>query len=166
MNGTLAHRVPTNGSDHAAADTPGTRDRSIDANASIAHPALRLAACTPFVASAHAVEEDRAMAGQDPDIAPDTSARTLTSMVALPSPVSFQVRALRWLANLVRMLAGPSNPSPATGRPTLRVPLRDRALGFREFTAPRVIADAAQRLRVKSTGGSARVSSPRGRSRS
>ncbi|MEL1265796.1 hypothetical protein [Pseudoxanthomonas putridarboris] len=74
------------------------------------------------------------------------------------APATWHVRARRWLAQWFRTLAGPSSLSPATGRSTVRLPFAGRALGFREFTVPRRLADAGKlRLRVKSTGFSARI---------
>jgi hypothetical protein len=102
--------------------------------------------------------QDRAIHGQDPDITPGASARKLSAM---PSPSPFQ-RLTRWSAQLLRTLAGPSSPSPATGRSTVRLPVSGRALGFREFTTPRqTLLTGALPLRVKSAAFSTRIVSRR-----
>lgn len=138
MSGTVAHARPTNGA--TAGDAV----------------ALRLARCQPFAAAA----QDRAMEAQDPDIGQVRRAATLRGM-----PRSLLRAARRWLDAGVRLLARvfrasavPSSSSPATGRPVSRALFAGKAMGFREFTAPRAFDDGGRsRLRVKTTGASARV---------
>ncbi len=138
MNGTVALRRPTNG---AAADQTTT---------------LRLGRCRSFVANA----QDRASAQQDPDIGGTPRAATLRRM-----PRSLLRATLRWLDASVRVVArffrrpaAPSSSSPATGRPAVRPSMTGKTLGFREFTAPHAFAIGERsRLRVKTTGTSARV---------
>ncbi|WAC61914.1 hypothetical protein OVA13_10905 [Pseudoxanthomonas sp. SL93] len=102
--------------------------------------------------------QDQAIHGQDPDITTGAPAGKLSAM---PSPSPFQ-RLARWSAQLFRTLAGPSSPSPATGRSTVRLPVSGRSLGFREFTAPRrALSAAALPLRVKSAAFSTRIVSRR-----
>lgn len=146
MSGTVAHARPTNGATagHAAA--------------------LRLARCRPFAAAA----QDRATEAQDPDIGHVHRAATLRGM-----PRSLFRAARRWLDAGVRLLARvfrasavPSSSSPATGRPVSRALFAGKAMGFREFTAPRAFDDGGRsRLRVKTAGASARVIPLRQRSR-
>ncbi len=147
MSGTVAHRRPTNGSapDQAAP--------------------LRLGRCQSFVAAA----QDRASAEQDSDIGDAQRATTLHGM-----PRSLLRAAQRWLdagvrvvARLFRASAAPSSPSPATGRPVSRALFAGKAMGFREFTAPRAfVENGRSRLRVKAAGSSARVVPLSTRSRS
>lgn len=147
MNGTVARCRPTDGADLAGA-TP-----------------LRLGRCQGFVASA----QDRASAAQDPDIGPARAVATLHGM-----PRSLLRAAQRWLdagvrvvARLFRAAAAPSSPSPATGRPVSRALFAGKAMGFREFTAPRAFVESGRsRLRVKAAGSSARVVPLSTRSRS
>lgn len=158
MNGTLARALPTDGAPRASQPSTGTPDRSIVASAPAPHQALRLTACVPFQAVDVDALQDQATAGQDPDIGATPSARTLSAMPSSPTPAAWHVRARRWLAQWFRTLAGPSSPSPATGRSTVRLPFPGRGLGFREFTVPRRPADGGpSRLRVKATGFSARI---------
>ncbi|WP_235578072.1 hypothetical protein [Pseudoxanthomonas sp. Root630] len=80
-------------------------------------------------------------------------------------PRSLLRAAQRWLDASVRVVArffrasaAPSSPSPATGRPVSRALFAGKAMGFREFTTPRTFANGERsRLRVKTTGTSARV---------
>ena len=153
MSGTLARRVPTNGMGAGP-------DRH-------AAPALRLATCRAFVAPVSDGAQDQASAQQDPDIA-----RTAPVARLLPMPASLPHAVLRWLRAAARSLTerfrGPADPSlssPATGRPVSRALFTGKALGFREFTAPRTFNDGGRsRLRVKTTGASARVMPLRQRS--
>ncbi|WP_287757368.1 hypothetical protein [Pseudoxanthomonas sp.] len=72
---------------------------------------------------------------------------------------------VRLVARVFRASAVPSSSSPATGRPVPRALFAGKALGFREFTAPRAFNDGERsRLRVKTTGASARVMPLRQRS--
>ena len=111
--------------------------------------------------------QDRATEAQDPDIGHVRRAATLRNM-----PRSFLRAARRWLDASVRLVARvfrasavPSSSSPATGRPVSRALFAGKALGFREFTAPRAFNDGERsRLRVKTTGVSARVMPLRQRS--
>ncbi len=146
MSGTLARRLPTSGS-LSMADCPDA-------------PTLRLGRCRAFVAPVGDRAQDQAIAQQDPDIAVAASVATLASM-----PISLPHAAVRWLhavthalAERFRRPADPSSPSPATGRPSVRLSLAGKATGFREFTLPRHPADSDRlRLRVKSAGFSARI---------
>ena len=146
MSGTLARRVPTNGS----TSDPGCAHAS----------RLRLAHCRAFVAPATDSAQDRAIAQQDPDIAIAAPVARLAAM-----PASLPTAALRWLRAVARTLAerfrrpaDPSSSSPATGRSAMRLPFVRKATGFREFTLPRHLADGgALRLRVKSAGVSTRI---------
>ena len=150
MSGTLARRVPTNGT----ADTRG--------------PRLRLGTCRAFVAPVPDGAQDQAIAQQDPDIALAAPAARLSAM-----PASLPTAALRWLRAVARTLAerfrrptDPSTSSPATGRSAVRLPFVRKAAGFREFTLPRHLADGgALRLRVKSAGFSTRIASLPSRSK-
>ena len=89
-------------------------------------------------------------------------------------PRSLLRAAQRWLdagvrvvARLFRASAAPSSPSPATGRPVSRALFAGKAMGFREFTAPRAfVENGRSRLRVKAAGSSARVVPLSTRSRS
>ena len=145
MSGTVARRRPTSGMP-SEASAP-----------------LRLGRCQPFAAAA----QDRATEAQDPDIGHVRRAATLRGM-----PRSFLRAARRWLdagvrlvARVFRASAVPSSSSPATGRPVSRALFTGKALGFREFTAPRTFNDGGRsRLRVKTTGASARVMPLRQRS--
>ena len=145
MSGTVAHRHPTSGT---PSEAPAT---------------LHLGRCQPFAAAA----QDRATEAQDPDIGRVQRAATLRGM-----PRSFLRAARRWLdagvrlvARVFRASAVPSSSSPATGRPVSRALFGGKALGFREFTAPRAFNDGGRsRLRVKTTGASARVMPLRQRS--
>lgn len=145
MSGTVAHRRPTSGMP-SAASAP-----------------LRLGRCQPFAAAA----QDRATEAQDPDIGHVQRAATLRGM-----PRSLLRAAQRWLdagvrvvARFFRASAAPSSSSPATGRPVSRALFAGKAMGFREFTAPRAFNDGGRsRLRVKTTGASARVMPLRQRS--
>lgn len=142
MSGTLARRVPTNGTADARA------------------PRLRLGTCSAFVAPVADGAQDQAIAQQDPDIAVAVRVARLHAM-----PVSLPTAALRWLRAVARTLAerfrrptGPSPSSPVTGRSAMRLPFVRKATGFREFTLPRHLADGgALRLRVKSAGVSTRI---------
>ena len=150
MSGTLARRVPTNGT----ADTRG--------------PRLRLGTCRAFVAPVPDGAQDQAIAQQDPDIALAAPAARLSAM-----PASLPTAALRWLRAVARTLAErfrrptyPSTSSPATGRPVSRAVFAGKALGSREFTTPRAFAHAERsRLRVKSAGFSTRIASLPSRSK-
>lgn len=152
MSGTLARRVPTNGS----ASDPACAHAS----------PLRLAHCRAFVAPSIDSAQDRAIAQQDPDIAIATPVARLDAM-----PVSLPTAALRWLRAAARTLAerfrrptDPSSPSPATARSAVRLPFVRKPAGFREFTLPRHLADGgALRLRVKSAGVSTRIAPVAGR---
>ncbi len=145
MSGTVAHRRPTSGMP-SEASAP-----------------LRLGRCQPFAAAA----QDRATEAQDPDIGQIQRTATLRGM-----PRSLLRAARRWLdagvrlvARVVRASAVPSSSSPATGRPVSRAVFAGKALGFREFTTPRAFAHGERsRLRVKTTGVSARVMPLRQRS--
>ena len=145
MSGTVTHRHPTNG-------TPSEAPAS-----------LRLRHCQPFAAAA----QDRATEAQDPDIGRVQRAATLRGM-----PRSLLRAARCWLdagvrlvARVFRASAVPSSSSPATGRPVPRALFAGKALGFREFTTPRAFAHGERsRLRVKTTGVSARVMPLRQRS--
>ena len=107
------------------------------------------------------------MEAQDPDIGHVQRAATLRGM-----PRSFLRAARRWLdagvrlvARVFRASAVPSSSPPATGRPVSRALYAGKALGFREFNAPRAFNDGGRsRLRVKTTGASARVMPLRQRS--
>ncbi len=138
MSGTVAHRRPTNGSapDQAAP--------------------LRLGRCQSFVAAA----QDRASAEQDPDIGGVPRATTLHGMhrSLLRAAQRWLDASVRVVARVFRASAAPSSSSPATGRPVSRALFAGKAMGFREFTAPRALANGERsRLRVKTTGTSARV---------
>lgn len=144
MSGTLARRVPTNGT------------------ADVRAPRLRLGTCRAFVAPATHGAQDQAIAQQDPDIATGAPVATLR-----PMPVSRPTAALHWLRAVARTLVDrfrrptdPSSSSPATGRSAVRLPFAGKTAGFREFTLPRHLADGgALRLKVKSAGFSARIAS-------
>lgn len=142
MSGTLARRVPTNGTDSSST------------------PTLHLGRCRAFVAPVADGTQDQAIAQQDPDIAVAVRVARLHAM-----PVSLPTAALRWLRAVARTLAerfrrptDPSPSSPVTGRSAMRLPFVRKATGFREFTLPRHLADGgALRLRVKSAGVSTRI---------
>jgi hypothetical protein len=144
MSGTLARRVPTNGTDCAGI------------------PKLHLGRCRAFVAPAADGAQDQAIAQQDPDITLEAPVARLATMPSSPTSA-----ALRWLRAVARTLVerfrrptDPSSSSPATGRSAMRLPFAGRNAGFREFTLPRHLADGgALRLRVKSAGFSARIAS-------
>ncbi|MBD9478781.1 hypothetical protein [Pseudoxanthomonas sp. PXM02] len=148
MSGTLARRVPTNGSAHRLRCAGASR--------------LRLARCDAYVAPTIDSAQDQAIAQQDPDIAIGAPVARLAPMPSSPTSA-----ALRWLRAAARTLVerfrrptDPSTSSPATGRSAVRLPFAGKRAGFREFTLPRHLADGgALRLRVKSAGFSARIAS-------
>jgi len=145
MNGTVSARVPTDGTAPAAGHEPGGPAQ-----------ALALSTCTSFSAkTCPQAAQDQASASQDPDIGDAVVADKLGAMPS-SSPWS---RVRHWLAYALRMLAGPSSPSPATGRPALRLPDDSRVLGFREFTLPRPAqSDAPARMRMDADAADTRSS--------
>ncbi len=153
MSGTLARRVPTNGTASPQDCADGSR--------------LRLGRCQAFVAPAIDSAQDQASAQQDPDIA---AAAPVARLAAMPV-VSLPTAILHWLCAAARTLAGrfrrpadPSSSSPVTDRSAERRRFMRSAAGFREFTLPRSLADgSALRLRVKSAGVSTRIAPVAGR---
>ena len=97
MSGTLARRVPTNGTASPQDCADGSR--------------LRLGRCQAFVAPAIDSAQDQASAQQDPDIA---AAAPVARLAAMPV-VSLPTAILHWLCAAARTLAGrfrrPADPS-------------------------------------------------------